>query len=1300
MKRYILAALALVGLANGAMADTSKLLEADGWTKITSVPSATDIANNYYVFVDATRDLMLGTGKGVNQNTKWYSLGVYYYNSVEPTSAAINNMTWTLEAQNGGFAMRNLEYSVSPFQTENNAEWKFDTNDIYATTNDWAKVVLAYSDGTWTIQNGKYPDKGYLGPWTGGNFTNGAECAANKTGNDIGHFHIYAISRTQFKQNLLDNASSSNPVDLTPWYVTNATFDGNNSNGWATTFSANASNWWGSYSFKNLGAENYQQVAEVKQTLTLPNGKYKVSAQGASNKASAQLAYVFATHNGNKTKTFFTKETVSKDHNGAADDMTANLLEMIKDRNYGCVSSEEVTVTTGSLTIGYGNDDGHSWDVFDNFKLYCTGVDLSAYQAQLAALVNDCNSFIESDVVPTACETAISDAVSTYNTTYSTAKEYSTAIVALTSVLDTYRNDTQLQAAYAAYYDFKAKVEGLMSGVDDGQTKTNFTDAISTATTSMEGCTTVEGINTQKAALRSAAMTFISSVDDHQFDITFLASQVYSDWKKNDGSAAGIVQDQFLANRPSSIPSFAENFEWTASTTGDVLYQTVSNLPAGYYQVGMYAMALSTSGRDNIATEATEGDANRSFAFAGDQRTGLPIKFATAIDFADLTTLDVNVHLASEGSLTFGVKKDANGSNWHFAQIASIVYSNQPDLTNLKATRDALVSEAEGLLNGDDADYLTAAQRQALQDAIDAGDAADDFDALNTVTLTTLPDAINTARQQIQTVKTNRVLMIAALERFENDYNLADGTDYRRVTMSADAWTTLLEKVNAVSTALDDVSQASAYGTIKDALVSQMDATDQSLRLFKSYKAMVEGTTALSISEGTTYADISYMDTDAKENEAITALNTAFGNYAGNQTADFDVAAFLGENLDFSAAEGDAYVNTDAQKIYDIAGWEESYANTDNNGWVFIRTADSNNSGKLYLRTNWQTTIGASVLTSKEKMLPVGKYKLTLSWNSNMANMTNQSQYKIGSNDVVAIGQATSGAETLTYAFEVTDNAKPFDLQFGFVSTGKDGANYPAEILVDDITLTYLKPTVSLADATDNSQTIASHAGLTFDVTLQGRTLFKDNAWNTLCLPFNLSSLSGTPLEGATLMELDTEAGSYDHATGLDGGTLYLNFKEATTITAGTPYIIKWESGDHLMNPTFTGVTIVNTTAAEVTSTDETVAFIGTFGPVPLPNGDKTNLFLGAGNTLNWPSVDDYKVNAFRAYFKLSSTNSARKFVLNFGDDTTTGIDGASLNNKEQRIKNQYFDLSGRKLDGRPSRPGIYMRNGQKVIIK
>jgi hypothetical protein len=121
------------------------------------------------------------------------------------------------------------------------------------------------------------------------------------------------------------------------------------------------------------------------------------------------------------------------------------------------------------------------------------------------------------------------------------------------------------------------------------------------------------------------------------------------------------------------------------------------------------------------------------------------------------------------------------------------------------------------------------------------------------------------------------------------------------MTMSAKAWTDLIVKVNAVTTALDDVSQATSYGTLKDELISQMDATDASIRLFKSYKAMADGALALGISEGATYSADSFMDSDASEQTAIDALNAAFVTYATAQEADFDVAGFLGDNLDFSA---------------------------------------------------------------------------------------------------------------------------------------------------------------------------------------------------------------------------------------------------------------------------------------------------------------------------------------------------------------------------------------------------------------
>ena len=88
-------------------------------------------------------------------------------------------------------------------------------------------------------------------------------------------------------------------------------------------------------------------------------------------------------------------------------------------------------------------------------------------------------------------------------------------------------------------------------------------------------------------------------------------------------------------------------------------------------------------------------------------------------------------------------------------------------------------------------------------------------------------------------------------------------------------------------------------------------------------------------------------------------------------------------------------------------------------------------------------------------MLPVGKYRLSLSWNSNMANMKNRSTYKINEASTT-VGETTDAAKTLTYDFEITDVAAPFDLTFGFQKTGTD--NTPAQIIVDDIVLTYSLP--------------------------------------------------------------------------------------------------------------------------------------------------------------------------------------------------------------------------------------------------
>ena len=217
-------------------------------------------------------------------------------------------------------------------------------------------------------------------------------------------------------------------------------------------------------------------------------------------------------------------------------------------------------------------------------------------------------------------------------------------------------------------------------------------------------------------------------------------------------------------------------------------------------------------------------------------------------------------------------------------------------------------------------------------------------------------------------------------------------------------------------------------------------------------------------------------------------------------------------------------------------------------------------------------------------------------------------------------------------------------------------------------------------------------AGKATNVTLQGRTLYKDGAWNTLCLPFDIENFAGTIFEDADIRALSS--------AGLENGVLTLDFTEENEvkgITAGTPYIIKWANGSSIVNPTFKGVTVNNATN-NFTSTDGKVQFLGIYSPASLANGDKSNLFLGSNNALYWPNVADFTVGAFRSYFHLTDGNYVKSFVLNFGDEITTGIN--AMDNGQWTMGNSVYDLQGRRLGGRPTQPGIYVVGGRKIAIK
>jgi hypothetical protein len=60
----------------------------------------------------------------------------------------------------------------------------------------------------------------------------------------------------------------------------------------------------------------------------------------------------------------------------------------------------------------------------------------------------------------------------------------------------------------------------------------------------------------------------------------------------------------------------------------------------------------------------------------------------------------------------------------------------------------------------------------------------------------------------------------------------------------------------------------------------------------------------------------------------------------------------------------------------------------------------------------------------------------------------------------------------------------------------------------------------------------------------------------------------------------------------------------------------------------------------------------------------------------------------------------ARGLNLVFADDMTTSL--REMRNEEGEMRNgsAWYTLDGRKLNGKPTLPGLYIRNGQKTIIK
>lgn len=201
--------------------------------------------------------------------------------------------------------------------------------------------------------------------------------------------------------------------------------------------------------------------------------------------------------------------------------------------------------------------------------------------------------------------------------------------------------------------------------------------------------------------------------------------------------------------------------------------------------------------------------------------------------------------------------------------------------------------------------------------------------------------------------------------------------------------------------------------------------------------------------------------------------------------------------------------------------------------------------------------------------------------------------------------------------------------------------------------------------------------------------------WNTLCLPFNLSSDEVKKYfgEGTELREYKNEFSNY-----------IATFVPAYSMKAGTPYIMK-PGNDIVENPTFTGVSMV---ASPLDSNNnpwpvgdsKVFQMKGIYNQTMLKT-DKTELFLGDGNLFYYPvegDIDACTMDGMRAYFIVPKNTDINKLRANIDGSLTPLTHIFATEGSDAPVYNTMGQYAGNSLNS--LKRGIYIQNGKKVVVK
>lgn len=235
-----------------------------------------------------------------------------------------------------------------------------------------------------------------------------------------------------------------------------------------------------------------------------------------------------------------------------------------------------------------------------------------------------------------------------------------------------------------------------------------------------------------------------------------------------------------------------------------------------------------------------------------------------------------------------------------------------------------------------------------------------------------------------------------------------------------------------------------------------------------------------------------------------------------------------------------------------------------------------------------------------------------------------------------------------------------------------------------------------LLDEENEAMTVALSEDNAKKNNIKMRRALKKDKWNTICLPYSLtsdeiSSLFGSGTKVETFSDLEYNSGTNSYT---------MKFIAAAEITAGTPYLIKpskdvsgniYDIKDWTI--TCTSETYVPTGTSQ-TANNITLTMQGEYNKrmiTPFDVTESENIYVISGDKI-YRVNSDVEMKGFRCYFVAKGAFSNAKVIHSDGTSTDLRLIDAKATGDTDAV----YDLLGRKRDAQTK--GLVIKNGIKVL--